>query len=54
MLPATSFLQQFHLPKIDERHQEMLNCPMSLEELKLALDSMSKKKSPGIDRIPLE
>ncbi|XDV36014.1 hypothetical protein PO909_005868 [Leuciscus waleckii] len=49
-----SFLQQLHLPKIDKHHQEMLNCPLSLEELKLALDSVPKKKSPGIDGIPPE
>lgn len=47
-----SFLQQFHLPKIDEHHQEMLNCPMSLKELKLALGS--KNKAPGSDGIPPE
>lgn len=50
----TSFLQQLHLSKIDKHHQEMLNCPLSLEELKLALDTMPKKKSPGIDGIPPE
>ncbi len=49
-----SFLQQFPLSKFDEHHLEMLNGPLSLDELKLALDSMSKNKAPGSDGIPPE
>lgn len=39
-----SFLEQFHLPKIDD---DMLNFPLSLEELKLTLDSMPKNTALG-------
>ncbi|GAA6095246.1 uncharacterized protein LOC122133667 [Tachysurus ichikawai] len=38
---------KLHLTKFDAEHQELLNRPISPEELKLALDSMSKNKAPA-------
>ncbi|KAL1255279.1 hypothetical protein QQF64_013340 [Cirrhinus molitorella] len=44
----TTYLdKQFPLPKFDEHHLELLNGPLTLDELKLALDSMPKNKAPG-------
>lgn len=51
-LKMLSLLSSLELPSPSVNQVSLLDAPISLAELKTALDSMSKSKSPGLDGIP--
>lgn len=51
---CTDFLQDLNLPFLSDNESELLNTPISLEELRMALINMKKGKSTGWDGIPPE
>lgn len=48
------FLNSITLPKFQLAETDFLEDPLTLEELKIAVKSLQKGKSPGSDGIPLE
>lgn len=54
--PTNFYLLLKHLnpPKLNDSQRNMLNSPLTIEELKLALDCMSSNKTPGLDGISPE
>lgn len=48
------FLQKLELPKLSKEQANMLDNPLTLEELHKALEGMSNNKSPGQDGFPAE
>lgn len=50
----TSFLRDLNLPSLSTEEAETLGQPLTLEELKTALQAMKKSKAPGLDGIPPE
>ena len=48
------FLDSLNLPSLSDTQSSKLEAPITLTELKDALDSMPKFKSPGLDGIPPE
>lgn len=48
-----SFLKNLNLPKLKDSQREIMDSPLTIEELKSALDSMSSNEAPGLDGIPL-
>ena len=48
------FLEHLDLPKLTPSEAELLDSPISLDELKEALGEMKKGASPGFDGIPPE
>lgn len=51
---CASFLHSLALPKLDEQDIADLENPMSVEELKSAVKSLNKGKSPGLNGLPPE
>lgn len=49
-----SFLDRLHLPQLSRTDSNNLDRPVTPEELKAAVQSMQRGKSPGIDGIPPE
>lgn len=48
------FLSRLNLPKLHQSQINALDAPITMEELKAALGSMQKGKSPGLDGLPPE
>ncbi len=48
------FLKHLNLPKLNDSQRNILDSPLTIEELKSTLDCMSCNKAPGLDRIPPE
>lgn len=48
------FLKHLDLPKLNDSQRDILDSPLTTEELKSALDSMNSNKAPGLDGIPPE
>lgn len=48
------FLNSLNLPSLSDMQASQLDAPIALRELKDALDSMPKFKSPDLDGIPPE
>ena len=44
---CADFFQDLNLPSLSDNKSELLNTPISLEELRKALVNMTKGKSPG-------
>ena len=51
---CNKFLSSIQLPKMTDNGSQSLNAPITLNELKAAVDDMHKGKSPGLDGIPPE
>ena len=51
---CSNFLGQLHLPQLAAGVSTRLHDPINLEELKLAVFTMQRNKSPGLDGIPPE
>ena len=49
-----TFLSNLNIPKLSEEQKQSCEGEISLEEIKLILDSFQKNKSPGSDGIPIE
>jgi len=49
-----NFLEHLDLPKLTASEAELLDSPITLEELKEALGEMKNGASPGFDGIPPE
>ncbi len=43
-----------HLPKVNEESYAKLICPLTIEEVFNALQSMKNGKAPGLDGLPVE
>lgn len=50
----TNFFNNLNLPTLSIEDAEHLDLPISLEELQLALKSMKRGRSPGLDGLPVE
>ncbi len=48
------FLKHLNLPKLNDSQRNILDSPLTIEELKSALDCKSSNKAPGLDGIPPE
>ncbi len=48
------YLDKLELPRISQLDKEILEAPLSLEELYVSLKSLQKGKSPGLDGLPPE
>ncbi len=48
------FLKHLNLPKLNDSQRNILDSPLTIEELKSALNCMSSNKAPGLDGIPPE
>ncbi len=51
---CSTFLQSLTLPRLSHEEAEQLGQPVTLEELKEALQGANKRKAPGLDGIPVE
>ena len=49
-----TFLSNLNIPKLSEEQKQSCEGEISLEEIKLILDSFQNNKSPGSDGIPIE
>ena len=49
-----TFLSNLNIPKLSEEQKQSCKGEISLEEIKLILDSFQNNKSPGSDGIPIE
>lgn len=49
-----SYLSELNLPSLTNSEAEQLEVPLTLSELKEALNLMQKAKSPGLDGLPTE
>lgn len=50
----SEFLEPLHLPKLPLAVVRSLDAPITLEELRKAIQSMNKGRSPGLDGLPPE
>lgn len=50
----TTFLSKANLPQISQASADLLDTPITLTELKEAIQTMKTGKSPGFDGIPPE
>ena len=51
---SSLFFEGLDIPSLSQQERELLDAPITLQELKAALDAMNKGKSPGFDGIPPE
>lgn len=49
-----TFFKDLRIPKINNKQQELLEAPISLLEIKSAINSLQSGKSPGPDGYPVE
>lgn len=50
----TTFFSGIHLPSISNEQKDMLDTPITEEEIRAAISSMKTGKSPGMDGFPVE
>ena len=52
--PPPNYLENIHIPLLDDTEKGMLDDPIVLEEVTVAIKMLNKFKSPGYDGLPAE
>ena len=54
ILDLNDYILNMQIPQISKQDKSMLELPISIEEIKIAIKQMKKQKCPGLDGLPIE